>query len=212
MRALPILAALIVGCSADQPSAPEPRPQVHIVGGVHLDGQPVNARSNSSPEGTRTLPTTMNCCWRRTHNRMAPASSRLTLDVQAWELKCQYGLHLQDRHCICSFYEEVRIDTLPTDKAQLTKHVQERIETVGKRFQELELTAMKAGEVDARAKIERARQAITEKRDALEQQLKAAREAGDAALAETREGVVAAWTELNEAFEKAREELEGVTA
>ena len=71
---------------------------------------------------------------------------------------------------------------------------------------------MKAGEVDARAKIAKARKAITEKRDTLEQKLKAAGKAGDAALTETREGVVAAWTELNEAFEKAREELEGVTA
>lgn len=44
MRALPILAAIMVGCSADQPSAPEPGPQVHIVGWVHLDGEPVNAR------------------------------------------------------------------------------------------------------------------------------------------------------------------------
>ncbi len=85
------------------------------------------------------------------------------------------------------------------------------MESVGKRFQELELTAMKAGEVNARAKIEKARHAITEKRDAVERRLQAVRKATDSAFDEAREGVVAAWSELNEAFEKARDELEGVT-
>jgi len=71
---------------------------------------------------------------------------------------------------------------------------------------------MKAGEVEARAKIEKARQALTEKREALYQQLQAARKASDSAFAETRDGVVAAWNEFSEAFERARAELEGVTA
>jgi len=128
------------------------------------------------------------------------------------EPKSHCGLCLHDYGHNFPSDEEVGIETHATNKAQLTEQIQERMKEVGKRFQELELTAMKAGEVEARAKIERARHAITEKRDALERRLQALRNARDSALDEAREGVVSAWSELNEALEKAREELEGVTA
>jgi len=85
--------------------------------------------------------------------------------------------------------------------------MEQRLEDIGERFQELELEYMKTGEIEARAKLEKVRSSVIQKTGDVRNQLVAVRKAGDEALEEAKEGVTNAWSELSEAVEGARDAL-----
>jgi len=85
--------------------------------------------------------------------------------------------------------------------------MEERLEDIGKRFQELELEYMKTGEISARAELEKVRSTVISKTNNVRNRLVGVRKAGDDALDEARKGVMSAWSELAEAVEGARDAL-----
>ena len=102
-------------------------------------------------------------------------------------------------------------DTIQNDtatRANFTKRLEEKVENLRKRFQTLELEQMRKGELEARKKLEKAQEAVSEKREEVRKRLDRARRASSDAWDDAREGLESAWTELQEAVARAREDFE----
>ena len=95
-------------------------------------------------------------------------------------------------------------------KTPFSDQAEERLEALRKRFQEMELEQMRKGEMEARAKLAKAKKTVDRKRDEAREMLKRARKAGASAAAEIQEGLDAALTELSDAVERARRDFEGI--
>lgn len=96
-----------------------------------------------------------------------------------------------------------------TEQAELTQSVEEHLESLRQRFQDLELEQMRKGEIAARAKLDEAKQAVNQKRTQLESQLRRARKASGNAWDEAREGLENARSELEAAVERAAQSFAG---
>ncbi len=96
-----------------------------------------------------------------------------------------------------------------TEQAELTQTVEEHLEALRKRFQDLELEQMRKGEIAARAKLDEAKKAVNQKRTQLESQLRRARKASGNAWDEARQGLENARSELEEAVERAAQSFAG---
>lgn len=94
-------------------------------------------------------------------------------------------------------------------KAEFTEKMEEQLEALRTKFQEMELEQMKKGEVAARAKLSAAKKAVERKRKEVEDRLDTVRRASANAWEEARDGVDAAWEELQDAIERARKDFEG---
>jgi len=94
-------------------------------------------------------------------------------------------------------------------RANFTKKLEEQVEAMRKRFQTMELDQMKKGEIEARQKLETAKEAVERKQKQIRSQLDRARKASDAAWDDTREGLENAWNELEGAVERARKDFAG---
>ena len=96
-----------------------------------------------------------------------------------------------------------------TEQDELTQTVEEHLEALRKRFQDLELEQMRKGEIAARAKLDEAKEAVRQKRSQLESQLRRARKASGNAWNEAREGLESAQSELEEAVDRAAQSFAG---
>lgn len=96
------------------------------------------------------------------------------------------------------------------DRATFTNEVEERLETLRQKFQEMELSQMRKGEMEARAKLADAKKEIDRKRQSARQKLHEARKASENAWADLKEGLGAALTELSDAVERAHRSFEGI--
>lgn len=96
-----------------------------------------------------------------------------------------------------------------TPQAQFTGRIEEELERLRRDFLDLELEQMRKGEIAARAKLERAKSVVKEKRVEVEDKLDTAKKVGAAAWREARDGLQAAWDDLEGAVGRAREELRG---
>ena len=98
---------------------------------------------------------------------------------------------------------------VPTQRAEFTDEMERRVNEATEAFQELELAQMRKGEIKARARLAEVKKTVDEKRANARARLAAARLASAAAWDEAKKGLQSAWTELNEAVERARHELTG---
>lgn len=101
-------------------------------------------------------------------------------------------------------------DTPP--RAELTSQMEQRLDDLGRRFQEMEIEQMKKGEVEARQRLEAAKKSVAEKRAEFENQLKRARRVSDEAWDDVSDTLRNAWNEMKEAVDRARAEFDGETA
>lgn len=86
--------------------------------------------------------------------------------------------------------------------------MQERLNDLGRRFQEMEIAQMKKGEIEARQKLEAANAIVGEKRQEFERQLRRASSVSDEAWNEVSEALRSAWTEMKEAIDRAQADFE----
>lgn len=96
-----------------------------------------------------------------------------------------------------------------TGKGDFTAEMEERLEALKKRFQELEIEQMRQGSIEARQKLEAAQEAVTARRRRLERKLQKLRSSSGSAWDEVRDGVESAWGELTGAVERARKDFAG---
>jgi len=97
------------------------------------------------------------------------------------------------------------------ERAEFTSEMEQQLEDLGRRFQEMEIEQMKKGEVEARQKLEAAKKSVTEKRNEFENQLRRARKVSDDAWDDVSEKLRGAWTEMKEAVDRARAEFDGAS-
>lgn len=95
------------------------------------------------------------------------------------------------------------------ERAEFTSQMEQRLDELGRRFQEMEIEQMKKGEVEARQKLEAAKKSVTEKRNEFESQLRRARKVSDDAWDDVSDTLRNAWTEMKEAVDRARAEFDG---
>jgi|GEM_PF-5694884 len=95
------------------------------------------------------------------------------------------------------------------ERAEFTSQMEQRLEELGRRFQEMEIEQMKKGEVEARQKLEAAKKSVTEKRNDFENELRRARKVSDDAWDDVSDTLRTAWTEMKEAIDRARTEFDG---
>lgn len=93
--------------------------------------------------------------------------------------------------------------------AELTDRIEQGLERLREEFLQLELDQMRKGEIEARAKLANAKKAVGEKRAEVADRLDTVRKASGAVLEEARVGLQAAWKELRDAVERARDDFEG---
>ena len=82
-----------------------------------------------------------------------------------------------------------------------------KLEELGRSFTNLETDFMRTGEIKARVRLEEIKSSVDKKRDEVQTRLQEVKKAGDSAVQETQEGAKAAWNELVEAVDRAKEEL-----
>lgn len=85
--------------------------------------------------------------------------------------------------------------------------MESRLNDIRRRFMDVEAGYRKTGEVKARARFEEIRRDFDKKRREVRSKLGEVRKAGASALQETQEGAQAAWNELTDAMDRAKEEL-----
>jgi multidrug resistance efflux pump len=100
---------------------------------------------------------------------------------------------------------------LATERAEFTESIERRIDGLIRQFQEMELEEMRKGEVKARAKLAEAKKTFDQKRRHARESLSEARSASVAAWEEAKAGLQTAWTDLDRAVERAREEFAAET-
>jgi hypothetical protein len=98
-------------------------------------------------------------------------------------------------------------DTKP--RADFTSQMEQRLDDLGRRFQEMEIEQMKKGEIEARQKLEAAKKAVAGKRTEFEKQLERAARVSDDAWDDVSDTLRDAWTGMKEAVEHARADFAG---
>ncbi|HKK50128.1 MAG TPA: hypothetical protein VKA74_01010 [Myxococcota bacterium] len=126
-----------------------------------------------------------------------------------------FRIPLYRRHSsVADTEHDIQGDTIDTmtdtpERAEFTSEMEQQLEDLGRRFQEMEIEQMKKGEVEARQKLEAAKKSVTEKRNEFENQLRRARKVSDDAWDDVSEKLRGAWTEMKEAVDRARAEFDG---
>ncbi len=87
-----------------------------------------------------------------------------------------------------------------------------RFESLTREFKELEIAQMKKGEIEARQKLDKAKQWVAKTRSDFRKELDRAGEVSDQAWTEVSETLRSAWTEMKESVERARTEFDGAEA
>lgn len=96
------------------------------------------------------------------------------------------------------------------EQAKFTEEMESRIHDILEEFHTMELTEMRKGEIEARARLAKAKKTFEQKRDAMRRTLAKARKASEGAWDEARDGLEAAWGELRESVDRARAQFDGV--
>lgn len=94
-------------------------------------------------------------------------------------------------------------------KEQFAEEMEERLDTLWARFQAMELEQMRKGEIEARAKLARAKKEVKKRRREVERRLDAVRDARPGAWEEAGEEAREAWAKLDEEVERAQHDFEG---
>jgi hypothetical protein len=95
----------------------------------------------------------------------------------------------------------------PTERAEFTENLEQRIESLVQEFQEMELEQMRRGEMQARAKLADVKKIVDGKRESARKSLAFAHKASAAAWGDAKEGLQSAWRELRDAVQTARDEF-----
>jgi len=128
-----------------------------------------------------------------------------------------YRIPLYARYIRVAYTDhDIEGDTIDTmtdtpERAEFTSQMEQRLDELGRRFQEMEIEQMKKGEVEARQKLEAAKKSVTEKRNEFESQLRRARKVSDDAWDDVSDTLRNAWTEMKEAVDRARAEFDGAS-
>lgn len=96
-----------------------------------------------------------------------------------------------------------------TPRAEFTSQMEERLDELASRFQEMEIEQMKKGEIEARQKLEAAKKSLAGKRREFEKQLERAGRVSDDAWDDVSDALRNAWTDMKEAVERARADFAG---
>jgi septation ring formation regulator EzrA len=94
-------------------------------------------------------------------------------------------------------------------KEQFAEEMEEQLDTLWARFQAMELEQMRKGEIEARAKLARAKKQVKKRRREVERRLDAVRDSRAGAWEEAGEDAREAWAELEEQVERAQRDFEG---
>jgi hypothetical protein len=94
-------------------------------------------------------------------------------------------------------------------KEQFAEAMEERLDTLWARFQAMEMEQMRKGEIEARAKLARAKKEVKKRRREVERRLDAVRDARSGAWEEARDEAREAWSGLEDEVERAQRDFEG---
>lgn len=94
------------------------------------------------------------------------------------------------------------------DRAEFTEQMEERLISLTRDFKEMEIAQMKKGEIEARQKLQKAKQWVSKTRADFQAELDRARKVSDQAWSEVSETLRSSWTEMKESVDRARSEFE----
>lgn len=86
--------------------------------------------------------------------------------------------------------------------------MEERLISLTRDFKEMEIAQMKKGEIEARQKLQKAKQWVSKTRADFQAELDRARKVSDQAWSEVSETLRSSWTEMKESVDRARSEFE----
>ncbi|MEQ8331378.1 MAG: hypothetical protein RH859_13040 [Longimicrobiales bacterium] len=98
----------------------------------------------------------------------------------------------------------------PEQRAKFTDQIEEQVEALRRKFQEMELSQMRKGELEARALLADAKKAVSRQRTEAARRVASARKASAAGWNDVKEGLQTALDDLSEAVERAHRRFEGI--
>jgi hypothetical protein len=102
------------------------------------------------------------------------------------------------------------VSTATEERATLTESLETRIHEAIDEFQQMELSQMRKGEIEARAKLADAKRKVRERQAVATARLHNAKKASASAWEEARSGLEEAWEDLRAAVHAARRSFDGI--